>query len=91
MSKGLTFSIICAVVIASSIPARGQQSNQTDSAFIKQRAGEKAKVKKVDALTWKMKVQESKKGAGLKAKDGGKSQSDQRGWKSRAGHRLTFD
>ena len=48
----------------------------------------KTRVKKVDALTWKMKVQGAKEGAGLKAKDGGRPRSDPRSWKSRAGHKL---
>ena len=48
----------------------------------------KTRVKKVDALTWKMKGQGVKEGAGLKAKDGGRPRSDPRSWKSRAGHKL---
>jgi hypothetical protein len=50
------FSIICVLAVASSGPATGQQTNQGDSTFIKQRAKEKAKVNKIEALAVKQKA-----------------------------------
>ena len=69
-------AIMVAAVLGAALVAQGALRGEA-AEKVKARNPKQTGVTKIDALSWKMKVQEGKKGAGLKAnaKDGAKGKS----------------